>query len=96
MKMIMIICPKSREEEINTLIARHDIHAYSAIRHVVGTGKTGRKMDTHVWPGTSTLIFAILDDAKSEELFAALKVFERDLLAGEGLRAFILPIESMI
>ena len=96
MKMVMIICSKSREEEINALIAEHDIHAYSAIRDVMGAGETGRKMGNHIWPGTSTLIFAILDDTKAEELFSALKEFERDLYPGEGLKAFILAIENVL
>lgn len=96
MKMVMIICPASREEEITALIAEHDIHAYSVIRDVVGAGKTGIKMGTHIWPGKSILIFAAVESMKSEELSAALKRCEQDLLPGEGFRAFIMPVESMI
>lgn len=96
MKMIMIICPQSREEEVYTLIARHDVHAYSAIHDVTGAGQSGRKMGTHVWPGKSILMFAVVDDSKSTELAAALKECEENLFPGEGMRAFIMTIDSMI
>ena len=96
MKMIMIICPENREEEIHALIEKHDIHAYSAIRDVIGAGKTGKRMDSHVWPGKSILIFAIVDDPKIVELSAALKDCQENLMPTEGMRSFVLAIESMI
>ena len=42
MKMLMIVCPEPRQEEVRALIARHDVHSYSEIPRVLGAGKTGK------------------------------------------------------
>jgi len=96
MKMMIIICPEAREKEINELITRHEVHAFSQIRDVIGAGKTGRKMGTQVWPGESVLTFAVVDDSKSEELKDALRRCVRELYPGEGMRTFVLAIEDVI
>jgi hypothetical protein len=96
MKMMIIVCPESREKEINDLIARHEVHAFSQIRDVIGAGKTGKKMGTQVWPGESVLTFAVMEDSKSEELKDALRTCAQELYPGEGMRAFVLTIEDVI
>ena len=96
MKMLMIICPEARQDEVRELIARHDVHAYSELGNVLGEGKTGKKMGTHVWPEKSVLIFTVVDEQKSKELLASLKDYSVKLFKEEGLRAFVLPAESAI
>lgn len=95
MKMLMIVCPENRQEEVRALIARHDVHSYSEIPNVLGEGKTGKHLGTHTWPGQSVLIFTVVASAKKEELVQALKEYHESLLAGEGLRVFALPVESI-
>ena len=43
MKMLMIVCPENRREEVRALIAQHDVHSYSEIPNVLGEGKTGKR-----------------------------------------------------
>ncbi len=94
MKMLLIICPEERQEEVRELIAKHEVHSYSEIPNVLGEGKTGKHLGTHTWPGKSVLIFTVLDPAKKEELVNALKVYHDGLYESEGLRVFALPVES--
>lgn len=96
MKMMIIICPESRREDIRALLGRHEVHTFSEMKNVTGEGETGRRLGTRLWPGTSTLIFAVLDDEKTDEMLAALKTCARELYPGEGLRAFVLPVEQAI
>ena len=95
MKMLMIVCPENRREEVRALIAKHDVHSYSEIPNVLGEGKTGKHLGTHVFPGKSVLVFTVVAAAKKDELVAALKGYSESLLAGEGLRVFALPVESI-
>ena len=95
MKMLMIVCPEPRQEEVRALIAKHDVHSYSEIPNVLGEGKTGKHLGTHVFPGKSVLVFTVVASAKKEELVQALKEYHESLLAGEGLRVFSLPVESL-
>ena len=95
MKMLMIICPEERQEEVRALIAEHHIHSYSEIPNVLGEGKTGKHLGTHTWPGKSVLVFTVVASAKKDELVAALKTYHDSLFEGEGLRVFALPVESL-
>ena len=96
MKMIMIICPDARREDIRALIEQHDVHAFSELKDVTGEGVTGKRMGTRIWPGKSTLLFTVLPDDKKDKLLAALKTCTKELYPGEGLRAFVLPVEEAI
>jgi nitrogen regulatory protein PII len=95
MKMLMIICPENRQEEVRDIIAKHDIRGYSEIHNVLGEGATGKHLGTHTWPGKSVLVFTVVASAKKDELVQALKEYHESLLAGEGLRVFALPVESI-
>ena len=95
MKMLMIVCPETRQEEVRALIAKHDVHSYSEIPRVLGEGKTGKHLGTHVFPGQSVLIFTVVSAGKKDELVSALKDYQTGLFEGEGLRVFALPVESI-
>ena len=95
MKMLMIVCPENRQEEVRAIIAKHEVRGYSEIQNVLGEGATGKHLGTHVWPGKSVLVFTVVAAAKKDELVQALKEYHESLLAGEGLRVFALPVESI-
>ncbi len=95
MKMLMIVCPENRQEEVRALIARRNVHSYSEIPNVLGEGKTGKHLGTHTFPGKSVLVFTVVAAAKKDELVQALKDYQAGLFEGEGLRVFALPVESV-
>lgn len=96
MKMLVIIGPEGREDDLRQLIANHAVHAYSEFRGVIGEGLTGRRMGTPVFPGTSVMIFTVVEDPKLSELRAAVESFRATLYPQEGVRAFVLPVEELI
>ena len=96
MKMLLIVCPKARQDEVTQLIERHGVHAYSEIPEIIGAGKTGKKLGTHTFPEKSSLVFTVVSEEKEQELVAALKHCATTLYPDEGMRAFVLPIESVI
>lgn len=96
MKMLMIICPERRQEDLRALIQKHGVEAYSELREVTGAGKTGKKLGTPVWPMRSTMIFTVVADDKKDELLKALAECAKTLYPDEGLRSFVLPVEASI
>lgn len=96
MKMLMIICPKARQGEITKLIENHGVHAFSEIPEIIGEGATGKKLGTHVFPEKSSLVFTVIPEDKEKVLVAALKHCATNLYPGEGMKAFVLPVESVI
>jgi hypothetical protein len=96
MKMLMIVCPKSRQDDVTQLLEGHGVHAYSEIPEIIGEGKTGKKLGTHAFPEKSSLVFTVVPEEKKLELVAALKHCATTLYPDEGMRAFVLPIESVV
>ncbi len=96
MKMLLVICPDFRQSDIRSLIASHDVHAYSELRDVTGEGATGKRMGTRIWPEKSILIFTVISDDKKDALLSEMKRFATQLYPGEGLRAFVLPVEEAV
>ncbi|MES0446057.1 MAG: PG0541 family transporter-associated protein, partial [Desulfobacterales bacterium] len=62
MKMVMIICPENRNEELRELIAKHDIHAYTELKEITGEGATGKKFGSRIWPEKSVLVFTVISN----------------------------------
>jgi hypothetical protein len=72
------------------------VYAYSEIPEIIGEGKTGKKFGTHTFPGKSFLIFTVIAEDKEKELVVALKQCATKLYPGEGMKAFVLPVESIV
>ncbi len=96
MKMLMVICPDTRRADIRALIETHSVHAFTELKEVHGEGSTGKHHGTRIWPGKSSLFFTVVPNEKKDELIAALEACSVNLYPGEGLRAFVLPVEEAI
>lgn len=96
MRMLMIICPKARQGEIAKLIEKQGVNAFSEIPEIIGEGKTGKKLGTHVFPDKSSLIFTVVPEDKEKALIAALKHCATQLFPDEGMKAFVLPVEMVV
>lgn len=96
MKMVMTICPETRREEIQNLIEKHEVHAYTEVLEVIGEGQTGKHLGTRLWPGKSIIIFTVVSAGKKNDLVAELKAFHDRLYPGEGLKVFVLPVEEAV
>ena len=96
MKMVMILCPSSRLESVQKLIDEHDVRGYSEIREVHGSGVSGKHLGSRAWPGTSALIFSVIEASKAEELVEAVTALASRCSPEEGLRAFVLQVERMV
>ncbi len=96
MRMLLIFCAGSKVDAIRRLIDAHEVHGYTEIRDLIGSGTTGLHMGTRAHPGASALILAAVDERKSGELADALADLARTCAPEEGLRVFVLPVERMI
>jgi hypothetical protein len=94
MKMLLIIGPRERHEELSHLSEGAGVQAYTELTQVRGAGVTGRKLGTPEWPDRPTLLFSIVPDDHKATLSESLKKFKTLLYPEEGLRAFILPVEE--
>ena len=96
MKMLVIFCAGTKLEEVRRLIDAHEVHGYTEIPEVLGSGATGRHLGTRAWPGTSSVVITAVAAPKAGELLAALESLARSCSAEEGMRVLALPVEKMI
>ena len=96
MNLVMIICPPSRQADVERLLERHQVPGFTELPEVLGEGTHGKRLGTHAWPGKSSLLFTAVAPQKKDELVAALRELAASMYSGESLRAFILPVETAI
>lgn len=94
MKMIMVICPEKKTEELCNFIERHDINYYSELHDVTGKGEKGPKLGNRIWPGTSSLIVMVVPDEKKPLIIEAIGECRDTLLSKESIHAFVIPVEE--
>jgi hypothetical protein len=96
MKLVMVLVPTECLDEIQKVIDGHEIHAYTEIPSVLGSGRSGRKLGTRAFPGTSSMLLAVTADDECERLLAAVKGYAARSPCAAGIRAFTLPAEAAL
>ncbi len=96
MKLLVITCASERVEELLKIIDEHEVHAFTEMPGLRGSGTTGKHMGTRAFPGTVSLILAAVSAEKADELVDALEGLSRSCAPGEGLRVLVLPVEQMV
>jgi nitrogen regulatory protein PII len=96
MKLLMVICPENRRDQITAVMGKHGVHSFTELPQVLGEGVTGKRLGTRVWPGQSVLVFTVVSDDKKDEIVADLKECQKSLFPGEGMKAFVLPAEEAL
>lgn len=96
MKLLMVICPEDRRDEVISLVEKHGVRSFTELPQAMGEGVTGKHLGTQVWPGSSVVIFTVVSDEKKEELVGALKTCQKKLFPGEGMKVFVLPAEEAL
>lgn len=96
MKMLMIICPDNRREDIHNVLHQHGVQGFSEMAGIKGEGKTGKHFGTHTWPMESVMLLAVVQDDKAQTLIDSLKECSKRLFPEEGMRAFVMPVEEAI
>ena len=55
MKLLMVICPEARRDQVMAMVEKHGVRSFTELPQVLGEGITGKRLGTHVWPGKSVL-----------------------------------------
>jgi hypothetical protein len=96
MKMLMLLVPSDCLEDVQALMDAHDLHAYTEIPHVPGSGQSGRKMGTRAFPGTSSMLLAVLQPEEADRLTVALREYSQRATCCEEIRVFATEAEVLI
>ncbi|MBI3988359.1 MAG: hypothetical protein HY347_01945 [candidate division NC10 bacterium] len=100
MKLILIIYDFVYDEAIRELLARIEVPGFTEIPLAFGTGESGKRHGSHVWPGHNRMIFTILPTDQAERFLQALKAFKASLAERRqrpgGIKAFVLRVEGEV
>ncbi len=96
MKLMMVLVPSDCLSEVQKVIEKHEIHAYTEIPNVLGAGVSGRKMGTRAFPGTTSMILTILPAGDVDSLVTAVKEFSCDTPCQDEIRIFSVPAEKVL
>ena len=91
MRLVMIMCPEGRRDQVAALVEQQGIQSVTELPWHAGKGINGERRGTGAQPDKSALLFTAVADEKKAELVAALRACEKNLFPGEGMKAFVLP-----
>lgn len=94
MKFVHISFRFEYSDHIEAILDRHNIHDYARYPMVEGRGADGRHFGTQVFPGSFTVVQAMVDDHKTEGLLRDLDAFRQEKKARGHLRAMVLHAED--
>ena len=67
-KLLQIVCDQSVEPDVMEVLSRHGLNHYTRWTDCQGSGDTGRREGTPVWPGLNTLVMVVLPADEIEPL----------------------------
>jgi hypothetical protein len=95
-EMILVVFNSSIEDEMMTALSKAGTACYTKIPAVQGVGTCSEpRLDSHVWPGTNTMLLIAADSAAREAVLAAVRKM-KELHREEGVSAFVLPLATTI
>ncbi len=90
MSLLLIFVDSDHADDVERLLEDSAVPGYSTFPNVLGMGKTGRKLGTRAFPGSSTLYFVALPDGDCAGLCDRLKALQTNKGPEEGLKAYML------
>jgi nitrogen regulatory protein PII len=81
MKMLIILFRGTLEAQLQEVLKKQAVEAYSVMDKVHGMGKTGRVPEYYGWtdwPGTNSMLIVVLPEDRAEHLVDAFKQLRGD------------------
>jgi hypothetical protein len=94
--MIMITVISSYLDETRRLIEGLGIGGFTQISELKGAGRKGKRMDSAVFPGTSSILLTVVGDEQARQLMESLGGYSSSLPEKDALRAFQIQVEACI
>jgi len=95
-ELIILIFNSSIEEEMLEALEEAGMRYYTRIPKVQGAGEESEpRLDSHVWPGTSTIYLICIDADRKDAILTAIARM-KEIHREEGVKAFVLPVSACL
>ncbi len=96
-KEIKIMYTDSIRSELIEIFKDLNIEKYMNLSGLEATwAKNFRHLNSRVWPGTDSLMFMVIDEEKTKELLARLRILKNELVEGAALFATVTPLDELL
>ena len=96
MKLLLVFVDADHAPDVERILESSDVSGYSELPNVLGKGKTGRKLGTRAFPGSSVLYFAVLPEGDCAGLCDRLHALQTEKGPEEGLKAYVLETTEVL
>lgn len=101
MKSLMLVFRESMIGEVEEVLKKNGVSAYTLLNEVEGKGETGNMVRSFFYPGSNSVIFAVLLSDQAEQVVSALKthhVARVQAAHGQSIpfKLFAFPCEELI
>ncbi|NGZ11022.1 MAG: hypothetical protein CV088_16835 [Nitrospira sp. LK70] len=101
MRTLIIVARDSMLGDLEELLGKNGVKAYTVLSNVMGKGVTGRVYGTFLNPDTNTIIFAVLPSDHAEQAITALQTMHAARKASSHdtpipLKVFSFPCEEHV
>ena len=97
MKLVFVIVHEIYRERIREFLKGLRVPGYTEFRELSGSGETGRRYDTSVWPGRNAAVMTVVEADRAERVVKELRAFKEGLgtraSRSGGVKVFVLPVE---
>ena len=84
-------------EKVKEELNEYGLEKYVLIPEVFSDwGKHLKHFNSHLWPGTDSILVTYLEDRHAQEIIRIIKIMKIDLGRGISMGAVILPVEDII
>jgi nitrogen regulatory protein PII len=95
-EMILVVFNSSIEDEIMEALKKAGMTCYTKLPDVQGVGTYSEpRLDSHVWPGTNTMLLITVEAADRERILQAVREM-KEIHRQEGVSAFVLPVIEVL
>ena len=96
MKLLFILIPSDCLEACEKCFESAHVHAYTEVPNVMGAGKSGRKLGTRAFPGTTSLVMLAIPEGEVEKVLATMKEFCKGRACEKETRIFAVPADQLV
>ncbi len=99
-KLLMIVVDERFRDAVEDTLTAHGADGFTELPMALGQGRSGKKLASRLHPGANSVIFAVLDATRVDEVAQALVKDCRDKAASEGaedpIRIAVMPVDAFI
>jgi len=96
MKLLMIVVDADHAADVERMLDASEVPGYTELPSALGKGRTGAKLGTRAFPGSSTVYFVALPDGECRGLCDELRRLRQDKGPETGLKAYVFDTMEVI